>query len=34
MRARLSVEFVKRVEKPAPDIDADIEDSQIDSAKN
>lgn len=34
LRARLSVEIVKRVEKPAPDIDADIEDSQIDSAKN
>jgi hypothetical protein len=34
LRARLSTEIVKRVQKPAPDVDADIEDSQIDSAKN
>jgi hypothetical protein len=33
LRARLSTEIVKRVQKPAPDIDSDIEDSQIDSAK-
>jgi hypothetical protein len=34
LRARLSTEITKRVQKPAPDIDSDIEDSQIDSAKN
>lgn len=34
LRARLSAEIVNRVQKPAPDIDSDIEDSQIDSAKN
>lgn len=34
LRARLSAEITKRVQKPAPDIDSDIEDSQIDSAKN
>jgi hypothetical protein len=34
LRARLSTEIVNRVQKPSPDIDADIEDSQIDSAKN
>ncbi len=33
LRARLSTEIVKRVEKPTHDIDSDIEDSQIDSAK-
>jgi hypothetical protein len=34
LRARLSTEIVNRVQKPSLDIDADIEDSQIDSAKN
>lgn len=34
LRAQLSTEIVKRVQKPAPDVDADIEDSQIDSAKS
>jgi hypothetical protein len=34
LRARLSTEITKRVEKPTPDEDSDIEDSQIDSAKN
>jgi hypothetical protein len=34
LRARLSTEITKRVEKPKPDEDSDIEDSQIDSAKN
>ncbi|MDP4586378.1 MAG: DUF4229 domain-containing protein [Microbacteriaceae bacterium] len=34
LRARLSTEISKRVQKPAPDIDSDIEDSQIKSAKD
>lgn len=34
LRARLSTEIAKRVQKPAPDIDSDVEDSQIDSAKD
>jgi hypothetical protein len=34
LRARLSAEIVKRVNKPVADSDADIEDSQIDSAKD
>lgn len=34
LRARLSTEIVQRVNKPVADSDADIEDSQIDSAKD
>ena len=34
LRARLSTEIAQRVQKPDPDLDSDIEDSQIDSAKD
>jgi hypothetical protein len=34
LRARLSTEIVKRVQKPAPDVDSDVEDSQIDSSRD
>jgi hypothetical protein len=34
LRARLSTAIAQRVQKPAPDLDSDIEDSQIDSAKD
>jgi hypothetical protein len=34
LRARLSTEIAQRVQKPTPDFDSDIEDSQIDSAKD
>ncbi len=34
LRQRIASDIQRRVEKPTPDIDSDVEDDQIDSAKN
>ncbi len=34
LRQRIASDIQRRVEKPATDIDSDVEDDQIDSAKN
>lgn len=34
LRQRIALDIQRRVEKPTADIDSDVEDSQIDSAKN
>ncbi|CAB4629304.1 unannotated protein [freshwater metagenome] len=34
LRQRIAKDIQRRVEKPTPDIDSNVEDDQIDSAKN
>ncbi len=34
LRQRVAADIQRRVERPAPDIDSDVEDDQIDSTKN